>query len=459
MQLNDTHQIFKDYFGPHQNPFAVQRPGRDWRTVHRYSTDHHIRRHLAGEVAVGLRARWYPRLINLDLDHPREQESAVFDRLRELNIRNNQILLISSPSYSTNGNYRIYIKPTYNGRPATLRLNRTVFSRSLAIPSHLPVELYPQLSRVDRLPFGFGSEVLDIATGRVVPMTLEEKIAALDDLEPMPIEELQNTGWITLEPPADAEAAEEAEEAELAGLMDTADAIELERLGLQEHGTRHRCQFEMLYYYWLQNMPLQEAVCRVKIWIRKKHNGYSKTVRAGNWKVVFDEVDRQADKIWRDFRRKISNSAHNRIFACSAADVRIAVGMFHGDVVGQKQMFNLIGYYRAASHHDYVYIPSDVWRTRIASYRTCETFRSWLERRGILESTSYYRKGETCRKYRLNLPISGRDEPLQRNGRNIDNYYEALAAVYGSNRVAIMAITGLNERTLRRYKNVFDRAK
>jgi hypothetical protein len=447
-KLNKTEEQFKTLItGPHRSPFAVQKPGDEWKTVHKHSNDYHIKNHLAGKAALGLNARWYPQFINFDLDHPAAQAEAVFDRLDELEIRRSQYVLISSPRWRTNGNFRIYIRPTCNGKPATFGLNNKVWPQRFDFKGQAKIEIYPQENRVDRQPFGFSSEVL--IDGKPVILTLEEKIKIFEQLEETEIEHLP---FMNLRLDAGSAAAERKEFSTLRCSNEVSELIEN---GLQAAGERHEAIFQILYSLWRQNILPEDATAFVKNWIREKHNEHSKAARVAaltnDWRDIDSEIERRQKSVWKLVRHETPDSIQNNLQANTAEDLKIAAEMFSGNAVRQKELFNLIGYCRRRSQHQHIYIPATVWKSGIASYKTYISLQEELEEKGLLTSIRHYRVGQECRKYKLNLNLNKTDI-LQFDSRNITDIYDAYNTVYNGNRRAIEAVSGIDRTTLWRNK-------
>jgi hypothetical protein len=448
IKLNPTEKKFKELItGPHRSPFAVQKPGDEWKTVHKYSNDYHIKNHLAGKAALGLNARWYPQFINFDLDRPAAQAEAVFDRLDELEIRRSQYVVVTSPRWQTNGNFRIYIRPTCNGKPATFGLNNAVWKKRFDFKGQAEIEIYPQENRVDRQPFGFGSEVL--IDGMPVVLTLAEKIKVFEELEET---EIENLPFLNLNLEAGSAAAERKE---FNTLRCSSEVAELVENGLQATGERHDAVFQILYSLWRQNIMPEEATEFIRNWIRTKHNGHSteatRAALTSDWRVIDAEIERRQKSVWKLVRHETPDWIQNSLQANAAEDLKTVATIFSGDAVRQKELFNLIGYCRQRSRHEYKYIPATVWKSGIASYKTYISLQEELEQKGLLTSIRSYRVGIESRKYKLNLNLNKTDI-LQFDGRNITDLYEAYNVFYGGNRRAIQAVSGIDRTTIWRNK-------
>lgn len=444
MQLTRTELRFRNLIvGVHRKPHALQEPGKTWRSVDRHSNDLCIRRHLQGRESLGLPSPWYLHTINMDLDRVRVQMGPALDRLMELGIRNDQILIVSSPRHETNGNCRIYLKTVCNCRPATFRLNAEVFRPRFFVPVECPVEVYPQLNRFDRQPCGFGSKVLDI-DGRVIAETVEDQLDMFEALEETAIEDLPD---LRLDTRPDKKAEEEDRE-DMGRLLKGEALAELRHYGLEAKSSRHDAQFQLLYALWNEGVHPDVAVAEVLAWVQLKHNGFSAEARAGNWNIIRGEIERQAKKIWRDYRLSLPDGVQNWFHASTAEDLARGAKLFPGDAVQQKRFFHLLGHMRPKIHHGAMFISAKQWRTLIASGRTYSEFQQDLVRRGLLEIDPRYVRGMRSRRYRLKGIQLEKGGILQRNGRNVDDFYEALWVTHKGSIPDIVEATSIDRTTV-----------
>jgi hypothetical protein len=219
--------------------------------------------------------------------------------------------------------------------------------------------------------------------------------------------------------------------------------------GLQAGGiTRSEAQYEILNYFWRANLQPFEAAEKTRLWLRQHHNGFSDEVNAGRWREIDSHIDRQAAWIYARPAPIYPDSTAGLQGALTRADLEFAAKVFPGSAVRQKQLIALCSYYRPRRHHDFVFIPAWYWRDEIAHKDTYKGFVEELETKSILEVNRHYQRGEFCRRYRLKLPPTSQ-QPLQRDDRNVTEFYDALGIAYTRREIA--AVTGLNERTLRRH--------
>jgi hypothetical protein len=264
-------------------------------------------------------------------------------------------------------------------------------------------------------------------------------------LDPVPIEQLPRQ--VQLEFP---EFSPQAGDSPKTWKPRTA-AAELMQNGLQQHGTRHEAQFIILNDLWRSNFQPGDAAARVKAWIRRHHNGFSKTAAQGRWRDINAEIDRQIQWIWSRPQTLLPDTPHSLNLVIVKADLDLAAELFRGDAVRQRQFIQLASYVRPRQHHEWVYIPAWVWREEIASKDSYKKLISDLEAKGILESNQSYRVGHYSKRFRLSLPKTSA-QPLAVDGRNETEFYPALWQAFRSVK-DIADVTGLNRMTLwRKYQ-------
>ncbi len=441
IELTPTERSFAaNFIRDFSAPYQTQQPTgtrTNWRTKHRRLSDPPIRAHLEQRYWLGTKAAWYPVFYNLDVDHPTSDTTRrIFDRLDRHGIGESQRALMTSPSYRQHGNFRIYLRLEYHEKTPTHRLGYKALSRAFGDLC----EIYPQKRRKDRLPCGHKQDLINEETGQVLDrLTWEQEFHFLLKLDPTAIENLPHQPTL-FEPPLEASDAAHT-------WKPRGDAANLIQHGLQQHGTRSEAQYEILNFIWRSNWQPDDAAAFVKHWIRTRHNGYSKTAAQGNWREINAHIDRQVAWLWE--RPLLPDTPHGLGAALTRDDLVFAAKTFYGDPVRQKQLAALCAYYRPRSRHDWVFVPAHVWREQIASNRTYLNFINEIEQKGLLKANKQYRVGEHSRSYQLALPATS-EPPLQHDDRHIDNFYEALDAACTSRR-EIAELTGIHERTMRRY--------
>jgi hypothetical protein len=435
----------KTFIRDFSSPYAIQQPeGRrvTWRTKYKPVSDPLIHAHLAQDYWLGVKAPWYPLFFNLDIDRPdRKTLNAISNRLDTFGISEHQRALMTTPSHAKHGNFRIYLKLEYADRLPTWRLGYDALNAAFGDVC----EVYPQKRRKDRLPCGRAQDLIS-EDGRILTnLTWEEELHYLQKLDPVPIEQLPRQ--VQLEFPEFSPTSKDSPKM----WTPRGAAAELRENGLQQHGTRHEAQFIILNDLWRSNFQPGDAAARVKSWIRRHHNGFSKDAAAGRWREIHAEIDRQIEWIWSRPQTLIPDTPHGLNAAIMKADLQLGAELFKGDARRQKQFINLTTYMRPRQHHEWVYIPAWVWREQIAGTRTHLPLIASLEEKGILDVNHSYRVGSYSKRFKLKLPKTS-EQPISFDGRNTTDFYQALWQGFGSVK-SIADITGMDRTTLwRKYQ-------
>jgi hypothetical protein len=434
-KLNFEERAYKaNFIAAHRLPYAVQRIGREWQTVHKSTNDKLIKAHLKQKIALGLPAAWYPVFCSLDIDNPTKQTvEKIYNRFERFGIGKSQILAMTTPSYEQAGNHRIYLRLEYKDKTPTHKLSHEVLQNCFGDLC----EIYPQTNRKDRLPCGFGADVIKDNV-RMTWLSWQEEMALMMKIDATAIESLPRQLPL-FEQPSD-------ERDNPRNWTMRGKAREIYENGLQAQGTRHEAQFILLLDFWRQNYFEEAAASFVKSWIRQKHNGFSKAARTQNWRETDKEIDRQAAYIWA-MPKTLPDSTHNLHGEVTKDDLIFGAKLFPKDAVRQKQFFKLSSFCRARRHHDWIFISRRIWANEIAHETTAKSFENELKDRGIMRSINHYKTGEFSRRYQLNLPKTN-EQPLIRDERNIDDYSEALRVAFDNNRQQIAQLTQLNPRTI-----------
>ncbi len=445
LSLSERERAFaKTFVRDFSSPYAIQQPeGRraTWRTKYKPVSDPLIHAHLAQDYWLGTKAPWYPIFFNLDIDRPSGKTlNAISSRLDSFGIGEYQRAQMTTPSHAKHGNFRIYLKLEYADRLPTWKLGYDALNAAFGDVC----EVYPQKRRKDRLPCGRAQDLIAEDGHILKNLTWEEELHYLMKLDPVPIEQLPRQ--VQLEFP------------ELAPFNDSpkmwkprAAAAEIMQNGLQAHGTRHEAQFILLNDLWRSNFQPGDAALKIKAWIRRHHNGFSKTAAQERWRHINAEIDRQIKWIWSRPQTLLPDTPHSLNLAIVKADLELGAELFRGDAVRQKQFVKLASYIRPRQHHEWVYIPAWVWADKVASRDTYKKFISELEGKGILQSNNSYRVGQYSKRFKLELTKTS-EQPISFDGRNTTDFYEALWQGFGSVK-DIADATGLNRMTVwRKYQ-------
>jgi hypothetical protein len=438
IQLSRTEKDFaRNFVRDFSSPYALQQPeGRrtDWRTKYKPISDPLIHAHLSQDYWLGTKAPWYPVFFNLDIDRPEPKTlDNIFSRLDSFHIGESQRALMTSPSHAKNGNFRIYLKLEYADRLPTWKLGNAALENAFGDLC----EVYPQKRRKDRLPCGRSQDLI-VDDVILKNLSWQEELHHLLKLDPVPIEQLPRQRLL--------EFPEESNAEQPKAWTPRGEVAQLRNEGLQAHSTRHEAQFCILNDLWRSNFQPQDAAFLVKKWIRNHHNGFSKDAAAGRWKAINAEIDRQVKWIWERPQTLLPDTPHSLNLALTKSDLKLAAELFKGEAVKQKQFIKLASYVRPRRRHEWIFVPSWVWREEVASKDTYKKLIADLEGKGILEVNNSYRVGHYSRRFKLKLPATS-EEPLAFDERNITDFYDALWQAYGSVR-EIAEATGLNAMTI-----------
>ena len=154
---NNKHQLgpfrsYVDLFVQRIPRYAVKK-SRSWTTKNKPLSDRPVQAHLDGQYAVAVLGKWYPEFGILDID---DRQRGTVDEIREkLELDDKNSMLFSSESPDS---YHILLKPEYREKPPTIRLLNSAFHNFCDLHQ---IEIYPQVTRAIRLPFGPRQEPLD----------------------------------------------------------------------------------------------------------------------------------------------------------------------------------------------------------------------------------------------------------------------------------------------------------
>jgi hypothetical protein len=444
----DEREFFNNFVVAHVAPHSTQTPEqaqeRGWIHFHYPTNDKLIKAHLDGKQSIALPPRWYPLYANIDIDSPKTQAEAVFDKLDELQIRADQYLITATPRHRKNGNFRINFKLEMNSEPATTGLQNIVLRRHFNFHN---VETNPRPNVSDRLVCGFNSEFLDLQTRADLGLDLRGKLDALRNLRPIEITDLPR---IQAELPGIAEVNEQHLKT---GSTFLKEGKELLENGLQSGDyNRHDAQHRVIFLLWKRgNHNPEQTAELVKTWIREKHNGHSDAVNIGDWTRIDAEINRQVKSVFKLIANRLPDAPHNRTVEVTRADVLMAAKFAPGNVVKQKQFFNLIKIIRPNFHWKWILIHSKKWIHQIASDSTYKKLKKELQSKGLMQIDRRYIVNSESQKYKFNFQL-GSGEPLtDADGKHIANYEEAVVTVFNNNRREIKAATGISDSTLDRY--------
>jgi len=340
----DPFTEYVDVFIQRQPRYAVKQIGKStWRTKKKPLSDRPIKAHLNGQYYVAVLGKWYPGSTVLDVDD-RDRDEA--EKIREsLKLDTNNSMIISSESPNS---YHVLLRPSYNGKPLTIRLLNDILK---PYAREHNIEIYPQPNKPIRLPFGNGQKPLDFEYTNLY--SWQEMLYWFNKLDYFDLKGILNHQLrLDFEIGPDKENSNKSEYQEGKFLWEN---------GLLGPSSRHDSQFKILCYLHRQNTPLTVAIEECWQWIKKKHNGYSKTI-ADNPRVVKQEIIRQAKSVYgkREFYNYYPDETHNNHKGyLTKADIEEIIMLSRASLPKAKFLFNLIKYCYPRRHQKFIQIHSD----------------------------------------------------------------------------------------------------
>jgi hypothetical protein len=399
--------------------------GAKWTTIHRPLSNKMIKDHLRGEYAIGTIGRWYPEYGVIDID---DREIEEVDEIRDkLGMDSSNSMLCSSESKDS---YHLLFKPKLNEKPPTLERLNDDFK---GFCSEHNVEIYPQKSRVIRLPFGRYQECLDLEYQYLE--TLKDNLfwfEKLDDLDVSTIPKQQ----IALDLEGLIGAGADIPVFETPGRMVGKPKSYYEQgrryyeNGLQAFGTRHHAQFCILYWMWRRNVHLDTAVRATWQWIQKRHNGFSKEFPKYPKKLK-NEVVRQASHIYSNYHYRgiYPDTTHHSFYGfITKPDIEDIILLTGGSVPRAKFLFHLVKYAYPRRFRTYLNVHSD--KLEKWSERNYRRYLNELDEKGIAKRGRAYLVGQFAKSINLKWPFRSSDEAVLFEGRTIDTFKDTIRFLY-----------------------------
>ena len=410
-------------------------PGKRWKTINKPLGDRLIQAHFEGSRAVGALGKWYPGHAILDIDK-REIEQ-VQDMRDAVGLNESNSMLCSSESENS---YHLLLRPVYHSKPPTVRLLSAIFQ---SFCRQNQIEIYPRARKCVRLPFGKIQRCLD--TDMELVDTWEQKtywFQKLDeyDLSGVPSQQLQF----------------EFEEKTGSLMLSTSQrGQELFANGLQAPASRHDSQFEVLYYLWRKNVPLEEAEGITWTWIKKKHNGFSIDIMKSP-AVVRKEIGRQALKIWGRYLEVYPDSTHNTYHGyLTKADVVDVLKIACGSLPVARFLFNLVKYYYPRRHRDRINVHSDLLKSWASRDTYLDRIRG-LERKRIVSRGKDYLVDVRSKQIKLKWNWRSLNDAILPDDRAPESLEATVRAAFTEEEArALLQASGMRHNISRYVRDIF----
>lgn len=415
--------------------FQIQPSGKEWFNPNRKIRDDDVQDHLDQKKSIAVIPAYFPTFATLDLDFPESFLGQLYLRIEDrvqqaieiFQLGPSEYMQISSPRYEETRNRHIIFPVTYNGNAASGRLIKRIMT-PLAIKAG--IELFPNGMRKLRPPFGFKQYMIDPETGRLLTYSWEESLQWLTRMDPVDLERYPYQCLRDTRSKAYGTVNLTVNDSEL-----------IWENGLQAFGTRHAATGQLARLLYFRNLDMDTAKTEIKGWMRAKHNGYSREIAKGNWRLVNAEVDGWVDGTYAYFEGRgiYPTSIHNMQGWVTRADVDIILSQFKGDWIRQKKMSGLVRHYRGrtAGIRRWIPVHRQIWRK--LGGNDYIPFRNSIVGE-LLEINHSYKSGAYSKRIIMRLPLASPAEMIKdADGRALTEWRGILLAVFGNPREAALA--------------------
>jgi hypothetical protein len=434
--LEDYKQLFIQNFPT----YAVKSTaGKRWKTVDASKNpldDKLVTEHLESKKYVANIGKWYPMHAFFDFD--RIDINAVLDTRDSLGMDESNSMLCSSESQDS---YHLLFRPTYNGKPSTLKLLNDIIQ---PFAENKGIEAYPQAKKNARLPFSKIQGILN--QGYEGISEWQKKLYWFNKLDEYELTNIPyNQSFLPMQFPDSKGKISSYREGQ-----------ELLQTGLQCANSRYDAQFKVLYYLWRRNVPMATSVLTVYNWIKTKNNGFSEGINKGNWYRIKKEIERQASKIYSDYT--LPDETHNYTAGyITKDDIPKILGLTDGSFPKARFLFHLLKYYYPRRLRGNVQVHSDKLR-EWSSYRTYLRRISELKNIGVLKRRDFYIIGEKSKDITLNWDFSHPENAILIDERAPDTFEETIRQVYKIDEIrVVLKQSGIDRRNINHYlKRIFE---
>jgi len=440
-----TEATFKEYtdlFVQRDPRFILKtKPGKKWRTVRRRNGgyvklgDKYIQGHLAGQHAVGALGRWYPIHAFLDIDKRDIETVQDIRSAAELTESNSMLCSSESPD-----SYHLIFRPTYHNKPLTVKLLNEILQ---PFAEQHAIEIYPRARKCARLPFGKIQQCLD--EGMELIDGWEQKTYWFQKLDEFDLAGVKGHQQLSFEPMLKAGKPGGVKLSTFDG------GQELFEHGLQRPSSRHESQFQVLYYLWRKNIPLDEAERVTWKWIKKKHNGFSQDI-VSSPQTVRGEIQRQASWVWEHYLPIYPDSTHNTYQGyVTKADVVNVLKVSSGSLPRARFLCHLVKYFHPRRNRNRVNIHSDL----LQAWSSKDTYINRigeLEKKGIVYRGEGYLSEVRSKQIRMKWDFRSLDDAVLVDDRAPDTLGDTIRAAFTEEDArALLRVSGMHDRTASDY--------
>ncbi len=402
MLKSNTYNEYLQIFCNNKENYIVQMPNSKWITKNKILSDIAIQSHLEQKYWIGVKSGWYPYfgIIDIDTDYlTNDKDIAQVES--KLKLDSNNYILCTSPS----GRTHLLFIPLFKGKPPTYKLFENILKQRA-----LPYELYPQKGHGIRLPFGRQQYIYNFDTKEQYNYSWDKAMYWVHKIEPLELAQFQRQ--LDIEFPIEQKIS----------LPANSEIRELYENGLQCLLSRHNSCFLLAGYLIRQNIHPDIIKNIIKRWIRIKHNGYSKEVNKGHWRLIDKEIERQVN--WWSEKlintRQYPDTVHNIEGFICRQDIYLIKDIFP-DYTNRRRFFRLLAYCRPRIKHERIFIPYWQWWKIIGNKNEYIIFRNSLVNRGIIEFNNSYQVLEYPKSIKLNIKLQDNNR-IEIDNRAIQDY-------------------------------------
>ena len=425
----DDFKEYVDFFIQRTPRYIVKLKGDNtsWRTKNKPLVDTPVKAHLDQKYYIGTLAKWYPPYAILDIDDRYPEDVEKIKDLLGLDAFNSMLY----SSESTNS-YHILLKPTYNNKPPTIRLLQNTFK---SFGKQNNIEIYPQANRPIRLPFGYKQDCLDFEYKNL--KNWKDKLhwfKRLDNFDISTIPYYQ-------------------QDLDLSFMKDKLPNVYEEgklllQYGLQGSNSRNESQYKVLYYLWRNNTPYNNAIETVWVWIKTKHNGFSKDIITYPINVK-KEIQRQAGKIYSTYEYSYiyPDSTHNGYCGyITKPDIKPIVMISKGNLPEMKFLYQIVKWCYPRRHRTFINLHSDnliKW-----SQRNYMHYLDKLKKKGIIKRSKSYSVDKFSKSINIKWDFKDTNKAILIDNRSPNTFEDTIKLSYKPDEIkALLEATGIKRDT------------
>ena len=420
---------YVDFFIQRTPRYIVKLKGNNtsWRTKKKPLLDKPIQAHLDQRYHIGTLAKWYPSYAILDIDDRYPDDVEQIKELLGLDAFNSMVC----SSESTNSCH-ILLKPTFNNKPPTIRLLQSTFN---SFGKENNIEIYPQSNRPIRSPFGHNQNCLDHEYKNL--KNWWDKLhwfKRLNNFDVATIPYYQQGLDLSFMKNKLPTCYEEGRD--------------LLQLGLQTFNSRNDAQYKVLYYLWRNDITLNEAIRTVWVWIKTKHNGFSKDIITYPINVK-KEIQRQASRIYSNYEYSYiyPDTTHNSFRGyLTKPDIKPIVMISKGNLPKMKFLFNLVRYCYPRRHRTFINLHSD--KLREWSKRNYRQYLDEFKKKGIIKRTDKYSVDRFSKSIDIKWDFKDTNKAILIDNRSPNTFEDTIRLSYKPNEIkALLETTGIKRDT------------